>query len=435
MMEKYTKGFTAVLLILSFHVLSSYAFDYTAFTGPLSDAFIGLTGSNEGTTSFNSLLIPSGGKAEGLGTAFTGLSNDIGFFDYNPAASSWLKKTEVGLFHNAWIGDSAMETIAGTIRKGHLGLGSQFKIFYVPFTEYNSFGDRVASNYYSESNAAFNAAYHFFPGYKFKGFSIGANVKAAWRSIPDFANDETGAIKSGSGLEQSALGIMADVGFLMRFNAFKFFVDREPNFSVGLSVQNLGVALTGFGSKNGITLDSPLPTALSAGLSWRILKQLTWSLEFRQPFKLQDFSEYQMWSLSTGALFSFNNNIGVMGGILLKGANPRFTLGGEFTFNHLSLNVNYTLDLTSSLNPMNRFSLSAKVDLGDGGRAEMQQKVDSLYGEGLELYSRGELEEAIALWQTALEIDPYFDPLKDAISSAKEQLQFYQRIYEAQFLD
>lgn len=432
MIKKYVKG---ILIIFSFHVSLLYAFDYTALTGPVADAFIGLTGSNEGTTSFNSLLIPSGGKAESMGMAYTGLANDIGFFDFNPAASSWLKNSEAALFHNVWIADSAMETIAGTMRVGHLGLGTQLKIFYVPFTEYNSFGDRVASNYYSESSAAFNIAYHFFPGYKFKGFSIGANIKAAWRSVPDFADDNSGAILKGSGLEQSGLGLMADVGFLMRFNAFKFFVDREPNFSVGLSVINLGVSLTGFGGQKGVMLDSPLPTAISAGVSWHIIKPLTVTLEFRQPFKLQDFTEYQMWSLSTGVQFSFNDYISLMGGLQLKGANPKITLGGEFTFKRLSLNVNYTLDLTSSLNPMNRFSISAKVNLGDRGRGALQQQVDSLYGEGLDLYSQGKLEEAIALWQKALKIDPYFDPLKDAIRSAEEQLQFYQRIYDAQFLD
>lgn len=434
MMKKFSKTPKLAIFILIAIICahSASSFDYTMLTGPVSDAFIGLTGATEGATSFSSLSIPSGGKSESLGSAYAGLSDDIDFFDYNPAASSWIKNTEVNMAHNSWIADSALETVAGTVRFGHLGVGSQLKVFYVPFTEYDAFGDRVASNYYSESIAALNASYHFLPGYKFKGFAIGANVKAAWRSVPDYADDSTGAIQEGSGLSQSALGIMADVGFMMRFNALKFYIGRDPNFTVGLSLLNIGTTFTGFGDE--IVSDSPLPTAVSVGASCRMIKPLTLTTEFRLPFDLEN-GTMQTWAFSLGAIFSFNDVVSVLGGVQLKGANPKLTLGSELKLKQVNFNVNYTLDLTSSLNPINRFSLSAKVNVGDRGRAIQQKAVDSFYGEGLEYYAEGELDAAIASWEKALAIDPYFDPAKDAIQSAREQQHFYQRIYEAQFID
>lgn len=414
---------------------NTYSLDYTAFTGPMSNMFYSITGKNTGTTSFQSLLIPTGGKAEGMGSSYAGLADDIGFFDYNPAASSWIKNTEAALFHNSWIADSAMETLAGTVRLGNLGLGAQVKVFYVPFAEFDGFGDKVASNYYSETSATLNASYHFLPGYKFKGVSVGTNLRASWRSIPDFADNTTGAIIKNSGLEQSGLGIMADLGVLMRFNCLKFFVSREPNFTVGLSIQNIGTSLTGFKSENGIHIDDPLPTAISVGASWNMIKKLTYSLEFKQPINLQKITEYQMWSVATGVHYAFTDFLAIMGGIQIKGANPRITLGGEFELKKVRFSVNYTLDLTSSLNPMNRFSLSAKINLGDGGRSQKQKQVDTLYGLGLSYYAEGNIDKAIEIWQEGLKLDPYFDPLKDAIKSAEAQNKFYQNIIEMQRLD
>lgn len=434
MISKFCKFLIIFILSISF-MRNTYSLDYTAFTGPFSDMFYSITGKNTGTSSFQSLLIPTGGKAEGIGSSYAGLADDIGFFDYNPAASSWIKNTEAALFHNSWIADSAMETLAGTMRLGNLGLGTQLKVFYVPFSEFDGFGDKVASNYYSETSATLNASYHFLPGYKFKGISVGGNIRASWRNIPDFSDNTTGAIIKNSGLEQSGLGLMADLGVLMRFNFLKFYISRDPNFTVGLSIQNLGVSLTGFKSEEGIRIDDPLPTSVSVGASWNVMKKLALSIEFKQPLNLQKITEYQMWSIATGAHFSFTDFLAIMGGIQIKGGNPRITLGGEFELRKVRFNVNYTLDLTSSLNPMNRFSLSAKVNLGDRGRTQKQNQVDALYGLGLSYYAEGNLDKAIEVWKEGLKLDAHFDPLKDAIKSAEAQKRFYQHIIDMQRLD
>ena len=149
--------FFAILMLIPVKV---YSLEYVDGFSQLSDAFQGFVDPNSGSTSFPSLNIPEGGRAESLGSACTALADDISFFDYNAAASSILKNTELARFHNSWISDSNLETIAATWRKGDLGMGAKLKCFYVPFTEYNDFGERMASSYFSETTGVFNISYN-----------------------------------------------------------------------------------------------------------------------------------------------------------------------------------------------------------------------------------------------------------------------------------
>ena len=414
----------SVCLIFSLTArLQVNALDYTEISNFLADSFFSTYGSNEGTTSFRSLLIPIGGRAESLGSSYTGLSDDVSYIDYNPAASSINKESEIALFHNAWIADSAIETIAGTTRFGNLGIGGKVSCFYVPFSEYDSFGTKLTGSYYSETTAVLNVSYNFSAGYTFKGLAAGLNVKAAWRSIPDYCDNDTGEIISGSGLEQSALGLMADAGIMMQFNIGKFYISRDPNVRIGLSASNLGAAITGFKSDDGIRLDDALPSSIGIGISYKCIRPLTMLLEFRQPFDLTDISSYQMFSAGTGAELQITDFFSVLTGFQLKGGNPRISLGSEFEFFKMRMNVNYTLDLTSSLNPVNHISLSAKLLLGDRGREEKQRQVDRLYNEGVACFAKRDFEKAIEYWEEALKINRHFDPAKTGIKNARQYAQ------------
>ena len=424
-----------IVLLIAFCVSSAQAFDYTDVSTGLSNAFSSLTGDNEGTTSFRSFLIPSGGRAESLGSAYTGLSDDVSYLEYNPAASCIMEQSELALFHNAWIADSAMETLSGTFRIGNAGFGAGLRCFYVPFSEYNVFGERVAGSYYSETTAVLNASYNFHAGYTFKGLAVGANIKAAWRGVPDYTDNDTDAIISGSGLSQSALAVAGDAGIMMRFNALKFYVSREPNIRIGFNLLNAGAAVTGFGSSSGIKADDPLPASAAAGISWHIIRPIVVTAEFRQPFNLMNISEYQMWSAGSGISVQITDFFSVLGGFLIKGADPRISLGAEFTVMKILMNVNYTLDLTSSLNPVNHISLSAKIRLGDGGRAQQQAKIDELYNEGLNYFAQSNFTAAIDVWKEILKIDRFYDPALNGIKSAQNQITLFQRIRDAQFLD
>ena len=425
-----------VLIFLFFCVPGIiFSLDYADISDTLSEFGLFNSSKNEGATSFRSLLIPVGGRAESLGSAYTGLCDDAGYINYNSAASCILNETQASAFHNSWIADSKMDTIVFTTRVDNFGFGLQAGCLYMPFTEYNIFGERVNASYYSETNIAANISYNFMAGYDFKGLALGATIKTAFRSIPDYTNKDTDAIISFSGLEQSGIGIMADFGMLLQFNFLKFFASRTPNVRIGLSAQNLGVAITGFSSGSGVKLDDPLPTFFAAGFSCQFLPVITATFDIKQPVNLFHPTEYQMFSLSTGIILAFTKQFNLLVGAEIKGGNPRFSVGSELQLTNARLNFNYTLDLTSSLNPVNRISLSAKILLGDRGRAERQKLIDELYARGLEYYANAEWEKAIDEWEAILILNKRYDPAILGIDSARAQIEMYQRVRESMFFE
>lgn len=415
---------TAVLLTLQLNI---FALDYSSVTNTLSDIFYTRIDENEGTTTFRSLLIPFGGRTESLGSAYTGYCNDVSYLQFNPAAGAIQDETQLALYHNHWIADSRMESIAFTTRNKNLSIGSFVSCFYVPFTEYNLFGDRVAGSYYTETTGGINISYNFLAGYNFKGIAVGTTIKGGWRGMPDYTDKDTNSIISGSGLEQSALAAMADIGVMMQFNFLKFYSSREPNVRIGFSVMNLGAAFTGFGSSGGVVLDDALPTVIATGMSLRFIKPVTISVDLKTPINIQTGTAYRL-NESLGVEIQFAKFLAFMLGFQIKGANPAFSSGFEFEVSKIRLNFNYTLDFTSSLNPLNRVSISAKLLLGDRGRSLVQNEIDVLYRQGLTYYSQGKWQEAIDSWEKILEINRRYDPAKLGIASARSQIEMFEKI-------
>lgn len=421
---------------------SLYALDLTESQNSLGDIFSSSIDKNEGTTTFRSMNIPTGGRTEAMGTAFTAVCDDASFFDYNPAASCVLEESEIAVYHNSWISDSAQETLAMTRRKGTLGYGAQIKCFYVPFSEYNLYGDKVSGNYYSETSATFNISYNFFAGYTFKGLSVGANGKAAWRNVPDYTDNSDDSVIKGSGLEQSALALIGDFGILTRFNALKFYQDRDANIKLGLSLTNLGTVFTGFGSE--IQKDDDPPTKISLGLSYRPFERFMISLEGRKPIIISDFAQSPGMSFAVGTETKVTNNFAFQAGFLLQGANPRISMGSEFDVKGIKMAVAYTFDLTSSANPVNHISLSAKIRFGDRGRAAALKKADEYYIAGLKFYANGYYNEAILKWNEAIKVaslpplgiryEPAIQARLTAINFNKQKTQL-ENLYSINFED
>jgi hypothetical protein len=379
---------------------------------------------NEGLTTFLSTLIPMGGSAESMGMAFTAVASDASFLELNPAGSALLDRTQFAFYHNNWIADTRIEGIVYTMRLGTLGLSVGGKWLYLPFTEYSDFAERVGTGYYSEAIGIANASIHLFPGYYFYGISLGANAKLAYRSMPDFSNDD-GVLIPGSGGDQSAVAIMADFGALTRFNLFKVYSSREKNFSLGMALKNFGPAVKG----------EPLPTVATAGVAYNFLKPIQVSADISQPLNLVDLSLSEVFFWGVGYRMTITDFWKLQAGLLVKGGNPRISVGAAINFTPLTLDINYTLDLTTQFTALNRMSIEARFDMGDFGRSVKAARAEDLYLKGLDAYASGDLELAISLWNESLKLNPFFDPARENRDTAVVSLELRKRILELQRLE
>lgn len=415
----------SILLLCSSPALRAADADEDTY-GDIVDYLVELYGvdENAGLTTLPSLNVPMGGRAEAMATAFSAVADDGSFIEYNPAGSATLKESELSFFHNNWIADTKLEGAVYTVRFGDLGLGLSGKWLYLPFTEYDQFGERASKGYYSETSAIANVSYNFFRGYYFDGLSAGANLKTALRSMPDYSNDE-GEVIAGSGADQSVFALMADFGLLSRFNLFKFYHARERNASVAAVVRNVGPA----------PLGEPLPTVAVVAASYRPIRPVQLSFDYSIPVNLVDPSLSMDPYWAAGFSVAVTDFLSMQGGFMIRATNPRITVGSRILVAGLDLNVNYTLDLLTQLQPFNRVSVSARFSFGDGGRAAKAAKVDDLYLRGLEAYAGGDMEAALELWQEALRLDPGFDPAKEGIAAVRGSTDLLRKMDEIQRLE
>ncbi|MDR2700964.1 MAG: UPF0164 family protein [Spirochaetaceae bacterium] len=410
-------------------MVSLGALDFNPDTyGSLSDIYN--TDDNAGLSAFPVLRVPMGGRSEGMGTAFTAVSDDLSFIEWNPAGSSMLSHTELGFYHNNWIADTKMEGIVFASRHNDLGYGASAKWLYTTFSEYNLYGERVSKGYYSEGVGTFNISYNFFSGYYFSGISAGLNIKGAFRLMPDYTdtNDQgnhDGTIISGSGLSQSTAMAMADIGLLSRFNLFKFYAARERNTSAALVVRNLGPP-----AKN-----EPLPSSATAALAYKPVRPIIMAFDFTYPFNLQDpaLAEKPYWA--AGMNVDITDFLSMRTGLLGRNGAYRFTIGSTVDFGKIALDMNYSLDLLTQFTPMNRISLGVRMNFGDQGREEASRRVDYLYLAGLEAYTAGNAEQARKNWEETLRLNPRFQPAREGLTLILNSAALDNRIDQLQTLD
>jgi len=377
---------------------------YSWWTGVLEN----FVDPNTGLTVFPSLLIPMGGGYEAMGTAYTALARDSGFIESNPSASSVLKNTELAFSHHNWIADSTLEGVVYTVRFNDLGIGVGGKFLSVPFTAYNEWGESGAKSYLTESLATLNASYNFFSSSKFYGLAAGMNLKVAYRGVPaELAPN------------QSSFAFMTDIGLLTSFNFLKPYYARTKNFSVSMAFKNLGI----------VTLAGELlPLTATAGIAYSPWRPLQLSCDFNLPISLDPVnSPAEKWNIAIGSSVEVAKFLSMQAGLLLKPGNPRISLGaaidmGMINLVPLAIVATYNLDLSGKAGPIDKFSVQARVNLGDRGRGALQQKVEELFLLGIEEYSNGNYARAVEFWKQLLEIEPSHQAAAENIRTAEDAL-------------
>jgi len=372
---------------------------------------------NAGLTAFPVLNIPMGGSSGGMASAFSAVSDDISFIEFNPAGSSMLAKSELAFFHNNWIADTKIEGLAYATRFGNLGLAAGIKWLYTPFTEYNIYGERVSNGYYSEGVATLNTSYNFLSGYYFSGVSVGLNLKGAFRVMPDYADKDYEIIK-GSGWSQSAVMGMADIGALTRFNFLKLYSARDKNTSAAIVIKNLGPP----------SMDEPLPTAINTALAYKPIRPLIISADFFCPINMMDITLSERPYFAFGTSVNITNFFSMRAGTMIKAGSSLVSIGSAINLSKISVDVNYTLDLLTQMQPLNRVSLAVRFDLGDGGRKQKAEEVNELYLKGVEAYSQSNYDEAKYYWEEALKLDRRFDPARESLEMLYNRRLLEERI-------
>ena len=118
---------------------------------------------------------------------------------------------------------------------------------------------------------------------------------------------------------------------------------------------------------------------------------------------------------------------------MLKAGSTRITVGSALTMEKVAFDINYTLDLLTQLQPLNRVSVGIKLDLGDHGRSRIAKQVDEFYLAGLDAYSQGHDTEAKRLWEEALRLNRDFDPAREGLMALRASEMLQQRVTEMQF--
>jgi len=425
MIYQKTRVFSAVCLFLCL-LMPLGAADFQDSYGTFADYLNNIYGidDNAGLTAFPILKIPMGGRSEGMASAFTAVSDDISFIEYNPAGSSMLAKSELAFFHNNWIADSKVEGLVYASRFGNLGIAAGGKWLYVPFTEYNMYAERVSNGYFSEGAAILNTSYNFLSGYYFGGVSVGVSLKGVFRIMPDYTQDDD-VIKNGSGMSQSAFMGMADVGVLTRFNFLKSYASREKNTSAALVIKNIGPPVLG----------EPLPTVMAAGISYKPIRPLILAFDFYMPLNMMDFGLSEKPYYAVGTAVNVTKFLSMRAGTMIKAGGSRITIGSAVTLEKIAVDVNYTLDLLTQLQPLNRVSLGLRLDLGDDGRQKKADTVNELYLLGLDAFAQGKYSEAKSCWQEALKIDPTFEPAREGLNMLGNRQDLQDRVEDLFKLD
>jgi hypothetical protein len=405
-----TRRASAILLLLMLNCITLYAVDADLYAS-ITDVLEVFADPNTGLTSFPTLLIPMGGLSEGMGSAYAAMSKDSGYIESNPAASSLMESSELAFYHHAWISDTNIEGVVYSMRFNDLGIGFGGKFLYTPFTAYGEWGTGQGDINISETIGTMNISYNFFSSYYFYGLAVGANIKVAYRNIPD--------IPSLSVLNQSALAAMADIGMQTSFNFLKFFRSQSRNFSMGLVVKNLGFSTLS---------DEVLPSVATAGIAWLPLRPWTIAADFNYPFTLSADTPAETWNLAIGTTVGVTDFLSIQAGTLLDPSNPKVSLGAALAVGTLSLTMNYNLDLSGSLNPLDKFSVQAKFDLGDSGRKAQAHQAEALYLQGVEEYANGNYAHAIELWQEVLRLDPKYTPAADNIRTVQQTMALQEQL-------
>jgi hypothetical protein len=234
---------------------------------------------DQGTTAAAFLKLDNSPRAQAMGDAFTGISDDISALQYNVGGLGFITQKQVTLIHTVWFLDMFYDYGAVVWPTQHLGtLG--FSFFYLNGgtfdgydTNFNSTGQFTASSMYG------SIAY----SHKILDFlTAGLNIKFLQETI---ASDSTS-------------GVAVDLGALYH--------TPIPKLSLGASFNNLGPSL-------GFSEAFSLPVNTRFGIGYKPQDNVVLGMDYVQPIET-----YGIWSV--GGEYGYRDTLFVRMGYKYQGS-------------------------------------------------------------------------------------------------------------------
>jgi len=195
-----------------------------------------------GSTAAEFLKFSVGARASSMGEAFTGLADDSSAIYWNVAGLTSIPGTEVSATYNTWIEGISIGNVCCSIpfsKKSSIGVG----ITYLNSGSIDrTWNDKSVHEAYTAVDTGITLGY----GIKFdKDLSLGCAVKYISETIDT----------------ESGTGFAADLGGLY-------------SIKIGIMPVTLGVVASNFGTKMGPGEKSDLPSAVRAGASVKLVKNV-----------------------------------------------------------------------------------------------------------------------------------------------------------------
>ena len=237
------------------------------------------------STGSNFLKLGIGPRQVGLGSAFTGVGDDVYTIYWNPGGLGLVRRWEISAMYNNYFADMYYGALTGVkqfrilgSRKTTAGIG----LFFHGMPDWDSTEGQVSEKG-SASNTLLVGSFGQRMDWLTKNLSAGINAKIGYSELANY----------------DAWTLATDIGLMYRMEVW-----NKP-LSLGLAVQNIGFQ-TAF-----VTEKAPIPLGFRFGASYRISKCDNHSLLIAS-----DLSKYKYGNLKLGfgAEYWFRGFFGVRGG-------------------------------------------------------------------------------------------------------------------------
>jgi len=236
-------------------------------------------------TGSNFLKLGIGPRQVGLGSAFTGVGDDVYTIYWNPGGLGLVRRWQISAMYNSYFADMYYGALTGVkqfrilgSRKTTAGIG----LFFHGMPDWDSTEGQVTEKG-SASNTLLVGSFGQRMDWLTQNLSIGINAKVGYSKLVNY----------------DAFTLATDIGLMYRFDAW-----NRP-LSFGFAVQNIGFQTAFINEK------APIPFGLRFGASYRISTCHTHSLLIAT-----DISKYKFGNLNLGigAEYWFRGFFGIRGG-------------------------------------------------------------------------------------------------------------------------